>query len=306
MVYTNSIALAERYLPVLDGIYKNESRTSVLDAANANVRFIGANTVQLYKTEMNGLGDYDRNTGYPTGSVTGTWENMTLSQDRGRSFQVDVMDNEETLGMAFGTLAGEFVRTEVTPEIDAYRFAKLAGTAGISTATAADITVGTTDVPALISVAEQQLGDDEVPQEGRILFVSEQAYAGLKAKITRYVMNDERGINTAVEYYDDMRVIRVPKARFNTGITLYDGTTSGQEAGGYVVPATTTYPINFMIVHPSAVVQVVKHVIPRVFSPDQNIDADAWRFNYRIYHDVFVQANKVKGIYLHAAATANS
>lgn len=306
MAYANSIALAQKYLPILDEVYKAESKTSILDAANSNVRFVGANTVQLYKTSINGLGTYNRNTGYPTGSATGTWETLTLSQDRGRSFQIDAMDNEETLGMAFGTLAGEFVRTQVAPEADAYRFAKLAGTANIDAGTAADITVGTTDVPDLIAKAEQSMGDNEVPLEGRILFVSEKAYAALKAKITRYVMNDDRGINTAVEYYDDMRVIRVPKGRFNTAITLYDGATAGQEAGGYIVPASTSYPINFMIVHPSAVVQVVKHVIPRVFTPDQNLEADAFRLNYRIYHDIFVEANKVKGIYLHRASTANS
>jgi hypothetical protein len=215
------------------------------------------------------------------------------------------MDNEETLGMAFGTLAGEFVRTQVAPEIDAYTFAKLAGTANIDSGTAADITVGTTNVPDLISTAEQSMGDNEVPVDGRILFVSEKAYAGLKAKITRYVQNDVTGINTDVEYYDGMRVIRVPKGRFNTAITLYDGTSGGQTAGGYIVPTSTSYPINFMIVHPSAVVKVVKHVIPRIFSPEQNLEADAWRFNYRIYHDTFVEANKVKGIYLHRASTAN-
>lgn len=103
-----------------------------------------------------------------------------------------------------------------------------------------------------------------------------------------------------------MRVVRVPKNRFNTAITLYDGTTNGQTAGGYIVPASTSYPINFMIIHPSAVVQVVKHVVPRLFSPQQNIDADAWKYDYRVYHDCWTLDNKVKGIYLHKAASANS
>ena len=90
MAYNNSIALATRYLPILDEVYKAESKTALLDAANERVRFVGANSVQLYKTSLNGLGDYDRNTGFPTGSATGTWETLTLSQDRGRSFQIDV------------------------------------------------------------------------------------------------------------------------------------------------------------------------------------------------------------------------
>ena len=216
------------------------------------------------------------------------------------------MDNDETMGMAFGTLAGEFIRTQVTPEIDAYRFAKYAGPSGISSGTPADITVGTTDVPSLIQEAETIMGDDEVPEEGRILFISETAYAGLKDKITRYVQNGERGIETAIDYYDGMRVIKVPKGRFNTGITLNDGLSAGETKGGFTVPASTSYPINFMIIHPSAVVQIAKHVVPRIFSPQVNQSADAWKFDYRIYHDAFVENNKVAGIYLHRAATANA
>jgi hypothetical protein len=255
---------------------------------------------------LDGLGNYSRNAGFVTGSVTGGWEPYKLTQDRGRSFMVDVMDNDETMGMAFGTLAGEFIRTQVTPEIDAYRFAKYAGTSGISSGTPADITVGTTDVPTLIQEAETIMGDDEVPEEGRILFISETAYAGLKDKITRYVQNGERGIETAIDYYDGMRVIKVPKGRFNTGITLNDGLSAGETKGGFTVPASTSYPINFMIIHPSAVVQIAKHVVPRIFSPEVNQSADAWKFDYRIYHDAFVENNKVAGIYLHRAATANA
>ena len=306
MPYNNTFTYAQDFLPILDEVYKISSRTSILDTANERVRFIGADTVNLYTTNMDGLGDYSRNAGFVTGSVTGAWEPYKLSQDRGRSFMVDVMDNDETMGMAFGTLTGEFIRTKVTPEIDAYRFAKYAGTSGISQATPADIVIGTTDMPALIQEAETVMGDDEVPEEGRILFISETGYAALKDKITRMVLNGERGVETAVDYYDGMRVIKVPKGRFNTGITLNDGTSSGETNGGYTVPASTSYPINFMIIHPWAVMQVVKHVVPRIFSPEVNQSADAWKFDYRIFHDCFVENNKVAGIYLHRAATANS
>ena len=293
-------------MPILDEVYKASSKTSILDTANERVRFIGSDTVNLYTMSLDGLGNYSRNAGFVTGSVTGGWEPYKLTQDRGRSFMVDVMDNDETMGMAFGTLAGEFIRTQVTPEIDAYRFAKYAGTSGISSGTPADITVGTTDVPSLIQEAETIMGDDEVPEEGRILFISETAYAGLKDKITRYVQNGERGIETAIDYYDGMRVIKVPKGRFNTGITLNDGLSAGETKGGFTVPASTSYPINFMIIHPSAVVQIAKHVVPRIFSPEVNQSAAAWKFDYRIYHDAFVENNKVAGIYLHRAATANA
>ena len=299
----NTIALAETYLPLLDEVYKQSSKTSVLDATR--VQIVNGNTIKFFKISMDGLGDYKRNTGYASGDVNGSWETMTLTKDRGRSFTVDAMDNEETIGQAFGALAGEFIRTKVAPEIDAYTFAKIAGTSGILTANA-DITVGTTDVPALIDAAEMEMNEAEVPQEGRILFISETAYSGLRSKITRTVMNDVTGINKDVEMYDGMRIIRVPQSRFYTAITLYDGISGGQEDGGYIGTASTGYKINFMVVHPSAVNKVVKHVKPRIFTPDQNQQADAWKFDYRVYHDTFVYENKVKGVYLHRSATALS
>ena len=102
-----------------------------------------------------------------------------------------------------------------------------------------------------------------------------------------------------------MRIIRVPQARFATAITLYNGTAGGQQTGGFVIPTNgSAYNINFMVVHPSAVIKVAKHVLPRIFTPQQYQQADAWKFDYRIYHDVFVEENKVKGIYLHRTTTA--
>jgi len=297
----NSFKLAEKYLAMLDEVYKVSSRTSILDATN--IEIVNGNTVKVFTTSMDGLGNYSRNKGYTKGDVTGMWETLTLTKDRGRSFMVDRMDNEETIGMAFGQLAGEFVRTKVTPEIDAYTFAMLSGANDINTATPADITIGTSDVPGFIDEAERAMNEAEVPTEGRILFISETAYAGLRAKINRTVMNGDGGINNGVETYDGMRIIRVPQTRFYTAITLKDGETAGQTDGGYT---NSGYKINFLIAHPSALTKVVKHVLPRIFTPDVNQDADAWKFDYRVYHDTFVYENKVKGIYLHRGTIEQS
>jgi len=294
----NSIALATKFLPIIDGVYKRESLTSRLDAANERVQFIGADTVKIFKTDMSGFGDYSRENGFPQGSVTSTWGTYQLTKDRGVSLFVDAMDNEETLGMAFGTLTGEFVRTKEVPELDAYRFAKLSSTANIDGA-AADITVGTTDCPALIDAAEMSMGDNEVPEDGRLLYVSEKFYAGLKGKTTRILAN-ENGVNREIEVFNGMEVVRVPQGRFNTAITLNDGT----ENFGFA-PTAGGYKINFMIIHPSAVISVVKHRMPRIFSPEINQKKDAWQFDIRLYHDIFVMDNKVKGIYCHRASTAN-
>ena len=301
----NTVNLVTKFVPIMDEVYKRESVTSILDTANSDVQFIGANVIKIFKFASNGLGNYSRSNGFVAGDLQCTWETLTLSKDRGRSFQLDVMDNEEMLGMALGGLTTQFIRVQVAPEIDAYRFAKYASASNILAATPANL-ANVSDIVAAIDAADTAMSDEEVPHEGRILFVSEACYAAIKEKVTRFIENGEGNVNREIEVFDGMRVVRVPKNRFNTAITLYDGTTGGQTAGGYIVPASTSYPINFMIIHPSAVVQVVKHVVPRLFSPAQNLDADAWKYDYRIYHDCWVLENKVKGIYLHKAATANS
>lgn len=293
----NSIALATKYEPILDELYKAESRSAILDAANSNIKWIGADTVKLPKMSLDGLADYSRNSGFVAGSETLTWGTYQLTHDRGVSYTIDRMDDEETLGTAFGRLAGEFVRVHEVPELDAVRFSTYASAV---TPVKADITVGTTDVPGLIDVGTQAMDEAEVPYEGRILFVSPTAYAGLKAKITRYLAN-ETEVQRNIEMYNDMRVITVPQARFNTLVTLNNGSAKfGFE------PTAGGYKINFMIVHPTAVAQPVKHRLVNIIPADQNQLADGDKFNFRVYYDAFVLDNKTSGIYCHCANTANS
>ena len=295
----NSIALAEKFLPILDGVYKRESLTERLLGANALIRFDGANKVSIFKTAMDGLADYSRANGFVAGSVTSGWEDYTLTKDRGVELGIDRMDNEETLGMAFGTLAGEFARTKEVPELDAYRFAAMASASGIGSASAALSTSANTI--AAIDVASEKMDDEEVPYEGRMIFVTPAIYTLLKGGITRMVMNNDPNVNNFIEMYNDMQVIRVPQSRFNTAVTLYDGSSNFGFA-----PTAGGHKINFMIVHPSAVLPVVKHEIVKVFSPDENQKADKWLFQVRIYHDMFVLDQKVKGIYCHYIPTANT
>lgn len=76
---------------------------------------------------MSGLADYDKQTGYALGDVTLDYETKKCDYDRGRMFTVDAMDNIESAGIAFGRLSGEFLRTQVVPELDTWRLAKYAG-----------------------------------------------------------------------------------------------------------------------------------------------------------------------------------
>ena len=298
----NSIELAKKYLPLLDEVYQANSKSNVLETRDG-IQFTGANTIKLYETSMQGLGDYDRQNGFLGGDVTGEWTPYELTQDRGRSFTIDSQTNEETLGLAFGKLAGEFLRTRVVPEVDAYTFAKIAGTTGISHGThdqLADITDATEELDKAIA----QLNEDEVPDDGRVAFVSEKFYQKIQGAVTKSISNTETNVNKTIEVYDGVQIIRVPQKRFLSAITLYNGK-SGQEAGGYI-PASTNYNLHFIMMDPAAVKRVTKHAILRIFNPQENQQADGWKVDYRVYYDAFVQNAKLKGVYFLRSDVANA
>ena len=296
----NSIALAEKFQPILDEIFTRESVTGLLDSRIRVLDHSSANKIQIFKTSIVGLGTYDKAEGFPAGDVIGTWEDIQLTQDRGRAFSIDAMDNEETLGMAFGTLVDEFMRTKVVPEVDAYRFEQFASAVGVSKV-AAGATLTSATILAAIDKATAQLDDDQVPMEGRILYISTACGRMLDAAITRS-LSTERGVDRRLQRLDEMEIVRVPQSRFYDALDMNDGSVSS--TGGYAkaTVSATGKDLNFILMHPSAVWQAKKHDKLRIFSPDENQTADAWLFQYRLYHDAGVYDNKVDGIYVHMKA----
>ena len=300
----NAIELAKQFVPILDEVYQNASLTSDLDGA-AELARAGANANELIipMLSMQGLGDYSRNSGYVDGDVTLTNETVKCNFDRGRMFTVDTMDNLETAGIAFGRLAGEFIRTKVVPELDAFRFACYASKTGISKVSAgANLTSGEALLKA-IRAANDKMDEDEVPQEGRYLYITP----------TLMGMIQDLDTTKSREVLQNFaKTVKVPQSRFYTAIQQKSGkiittgsgdsaATSDETAGGYV-KASDAKDINFMIIHKPAVIQYPKHVAPKIIPPEQNQTADAYKFGYRNVGIADVYANKLAGIYLHHKA----
>lgn len=292
----NSIEYAKKFVPVIDRIYKLGSYTSGLDS-KTELDFTGVNEVKILKISTTGLGDYSRTNGYPKGDITVSWETIKLEEERGKELSIDRMDNEETLGMAFGEVTSQFIKNYVNPELDAYRFAKYASTPGISKATDAVLTKD--NIIEALDKAILQMDNDEVPAENRILYMSTNLRPAFSQAVSRSYGGD-KAISNVVESYNGIPIVYVVPSRFYTAITLNSGATSF----GYVKDATSGKDINFMLVYSPAIMQAVKFAMPKVFTPDENQDKDMWKFQLRIYHDAYIYDNKAKGVYLHASPKA--
>ena len=283
----NTIELAKKYIPMLDEVYKNASLTAKLDG-DPNLVQQGANANELIipMLDMQGLGDYDRNSGYVSGDVTMTNETVKCNFDRGRMFTVDTMDNEETAGLAFGRLASEFIRTKVVPELDAFRFASYCGKSGI-TKKEETLNDGAA-VLAALRVATTAMDEAEVPMEDRHLFITptlDGMIADLDTTKSREILS--RFASKTL----------VPQTRFYTAIDQKDGHTGGQEAGGYTKASSGGADLNFMVIHKPALIQFDKHVAPKIVTPEQNQDADAYKYGYRNVGIADVYKNKLAGVY---------
>lgn len=279
----NSIALAK--IPLLDEVYKLASLTAKLDGP-AELAQQGANANELIipTLTMQGLGDYSRNGGYVSGDVTMTNETVKCNFDRGRMFSVDAMDNEETAGLAFARLAGEFIRTRVTPELDAFRFATYCGKTGIGKKQ--ETLAAGADVITAIRAAITAMDEAEVPQTERYLYITP-TLLGLVQDLDTTKSREVLANFAAID--------KVPQSRFYTAITQKSGGT-GETEGGYV-KATGASDLNFMVIHKPALMQFEKHVAPKIVSPEQNQNADAYKFGYRNVGIADIYANKLAGVY---------
>lgn len=329
----NTIVLAKSFVPLLDEVYKKESVTSDLSGDPAMARE-GANVREIVYPQIavTGLGDYDRNSGYTQGTVDLQWVTTEYNYDRGAKLAVDAMDNQETYNIAFSMAGGELMRTKVAPEADAFTFATLAGIPGISKGEAKTIS-GAEDFLEELLIAKNTLDNDEVPEEGRILYATATLLNGL-------MMLDSYKSKEILAAFTVKRA--VPQGRFYTSIDLLDGRSKDETAGHYrkgtakyektadtavesgkdyytesggvytkvdspQTSAIGTYyeqtaaaakDINFMIIHKPAIIKHDKHIVSGVIQAAANPDADADIMKYRKYGLVDVYKNKRSGIYI--------
>lgn len=277
----NNIELSTIYLPLLDKVYKQASKTAILEGDEAVIRRGDNGEIKVAKLDMDALGDFDRKSGYTKGSTTFRWETIKYDKERSQDLRIDRLDNAEALKLPFAKLSSEFIRTKVVPETDAARIAKIAGTEGISLM-AETLDSGESVISAL-RACSNKMDEDEVDAENRILFIT---------PTKRGLINDLDTTKSREVLSKFKTIIEVPQSRMYTKIELKDGKTEF----GYAKAADGN-EINFLCVERSAAVVHMEQFI-KYFTPDEDQDGDDNVFKYRnnnLYGHVY--ENKLAGVY---------
>ena len=303
----NSLEFQSKLTGELDKALVQEAQTSFFADNALRSKFVGARTVLIPDVDMQGLGNYNRDDGFVTGALTVSSESYTMAMDRNRSFQLDREDNDETgISNLAGQVMGEFVRTRVVPELDAYVLSKLATLATTKSQTVTGTVAS--QIYKMITEAINKVQAVAGYSEPLVCFVDSTVWGALMntTEVTRQINVGEfkkGSVNTKVKYLNDVPIIPVSDDRMKTAYTFYDGVTddsgsdgADQTVGGFV-PATGAKKIGILVLPRRAASLVKKSERIRTFTPEQNQKADAYLFQYRIYYDLFVKKSLTRTVY---------
>lgn len=281
----NAINYAERYQTELDQVLKQAMLTNVLETPNVN--WLSAKTFHVPTVSVTGYQDHSRQGGWNRGDVTVTHEPYTLQFDRDVEFFVDQMDvDESNQAASAANITRVFLTEHAGPEIDAYRFGKMA-THAINQGNSTAETVTPTDV--FQRLKQDILKVRKYGPSNLIAFISSEAMDALERseEFTRNinVQNQGTAIETRVTSVDGVQLIEVWDVdRFNT---QHDFTSGFVPAGD---------PINWLIVYKGAIIAKAKLNSIYLFAPGQHTEGDGYLYQNRLYHDLFVLSQKADGI----------
>lgn len=286
----NIFEYANKYANELDKMIVQESKTGFLADGKFKAKFTGARTVNMPQIDFDGLGDYDRETGYSKGGTNFNYTAYTLSKERSKQLIIDAQDADESgMSSLAGKVVGEYTRTKVNPEIDAYVLSTLYKTANekgnvdtFNSDSAVDLMLGS------INKAEAASG---YTNEQMIAFVDPVMYAALmtsnelQRSIT--VSEFEQGsANLKVKNLNGCAIIPVASDRMRSDYEFNDTGFKANDDAGYIRA----------IVMPKSAASLVKKVDKvDIYTPDIVQDMDAYKINFRLYYDCFITANK-KGL----------
>ncbi|SFM37711.1 hypothetical protein [Pelosinus propionicus] len=311
----NTLQYAALFQSWLDEAMVASATSNWMETNSGKIIYIGGREVKIPKLSMDGMGDYDPDNGYVQGAVTLEYQTKEMNQDRGRKFQIDRIQSDDTDFMATAyNVIEQFQRTRVVPEIDAYRYATIAALSqaaetadGDNGRYARSLTPTTstiyTELQADIATIQDDVGEDYPLvitmsiATGNILNTAND--------MTRFLDSADfkvGNLQSKVKSINSIPIIFVPSARMYNSITLNDGTTTGQTTGGFSA-ATGAKKINWLITTRNAPIALSKADTVRIFDPMTNQKANAWAFDYRRYHDIWIPDNRMSGVFANIAAS---
>ena len=274
-----AVNLASKYAKKVDERFYRASQTAI--ALNNDYEFSGVKTVNVYSIPTAAMRNYARSGlnryGTPT-DLQNNIQELTVTQDRAFSFIIDRGDkNQSQMVMDAGRALTRQIREVVVPEIDTYvlnKIARAAFAAGYTAATAAS----KSNAYELLLNAQESLGNQNVPDSGRVCFCSYK-FANFLKQDPAFMRDSQRtkemidkGVLGEV---DGARIVKVPASRLPSGCS-------------------------FILTHPDAACAPKQLEDYKIHDNPPGISG--WLVEGRVIYDCFVLSQKVGATYYHGTA----
>lgn len=215
------INLASKYSTNVDERFYKESQAML--ALNNDYEFTGVETVKVYSIPVAVMGNYSKSgsSRYGTPSdLTRNVQSMTLNRDRAFTFIIDKGDKlmSEMVSDAGKALSRQ-LREVCVPEYDTYVFNKLAVAA--QSAGNFDSTAATkSNAYELFLNAQEKLGNNNIPDQGRVCFCSYR-YANLLKMDPAFMQYGDKAHEMTqkgvIGEVDGCKIVKVPATRLPLG-----------------------------------------------------------------------------------------
>lgn len=294
------------YVPILqaelDKAAVETATTGWMEPNSSQIKYQGGREVKLPIIDMDGLGDYDPDNGFVDGDVTLKYQTFEMTQDRGRRFGFDEHEvNDTNFIVTASTVMGEFQRTKVVPEIDAYRYSKVAALAMAHERASYGYTPAEADILKKlyydIAAVQDAVGSD-IPL---IITMSRTVSAifDMNKDLSKSIgTGDFKQGNISLKVKtlnDEHPIIRVGSGKLKTAFQFLDGKSEDQKKGGFI-PATSALDINWIICPRTAPIACSRTDKMRVFDPETNQQKRSWAMDYRRYHDLWIKESAFPSI----------
>lgn len=291
----NTVNYVTQFERELTQKYRRELMTA--EMTTEKVKFINANTVKLPFIEMAGYKDHSRNGGFNRQNVKNDFQTFVLKHDRDVEFFVDTMDvDESNLALAAANVTNEFEEQQAIPETDCYRTSKCYAEYKEHGGTPDSTALTNETILGIIDNAMMKMTEDEVPLEGRILYVtpSVEKMINEAKEIQRFIgLNQNNGkIQRKIVDLDGLKIKPILSSRMKTVYDFSDG----------CKPGTNAKQINMILFHPKSLLACDKHQYIKLWPEGSHTQGDGYLYQNRKYGDLFVIPNRVEGIYINAEA----
>lgn len=286
---------ATQYCATLSQAYPYMLRFGALFARNqeGDYKFTNAHTIEVPSISVTGRVNADRNSmtslGDRTQAHSNSWTPLALRNHRKWSDFVHPSDIDETNEvLSITKITTVMNQEEKFPEMDRYLISTVFNDWRALGRVPLTGTLTNQNVLHYFDQMMVMMTENNVPDAGRILYVTPKANLALKNAISMYRTGNEAApanIQRAINSIDSVSVEEVPSSSMKT---VYDFTV-GSKAG------VTAKQIDMFLVHPSAVITPESYESVSL-DPPSALTENKWLYYEESYNDVFILPNKQHGI----------